>query len=465
MATVEAGRANSQLANSISETSNNERLLRRGCQSLAGGDSSTMRVLPYHIPFVADRGKGARVWDADDREYIDLNMAYGPLIFGHCPDEIVSRVSEQISQRGSQLGFPTEISMCVAEKIKKLFPSIESMRFANSGTEAIASSIRLARTVTGRDKIIVFEGHYHGWSDAVFHRYHASLEELPQGDFGPAMPGTLGMSGAPHNVIVVRWNNLDALARCLASDPGGFAGCIMEPVMGNAGVIPPKPGYLDGVRDLLNQHGALLIFDEVITGLRIAAGGAQERFGVRADITIVSKALGGGYPIACFGGSKDIMQVIADGTLFHGGVYSSNATVMAAADAVLDKMITQGAQVFDHLSTIGNQLANGMRDILAQAGVDHVVQNVGPMISTFLTTDAVEALHEYRDVRRHCDFDRYIQLQHFLQRRGVYFHPNQFEPMFLSTAHASSDIGIVLDRFGEAVEFCLAARTRRAKAG
>jgi len=198
-----------------------------------------------------------------------------------------------------------------------------------------------------------------------------------------------------------------------------------------------------------------LIFDEVITGLRVAAGGAQEHFGIRPDITILSKALGGGYPIACFGASRDIMRVIAEGTLFHGGVYSSNATVMAATEAVLDKMIDHGDQIFDHLYTIADKLANGMREILTRAGVEHVVQNVGPMISTFLTTSTVEALHEYRDVRRHCDFDRYIQLQHALQRAGIYFHPNQFEPMFPSTAHTTCDIEIVLERFEEAVELCL----------
>lgn len=162
MATVEAGRTTFQLASQVDKQSDNGRMLSRGCRSLAGGDSSTMRVLPYHLPLVADRGKGSRIWDIEGREYIDLNMAYGPLIFGHCPEKIVERVTEQIAQRGSQLGFPTEVSIRVAEKIKQLFPSIELMRFANSGTEAIASAIRLARTVTGREKLIVFEGHYHG---------------------------------------------------------------------------------------------------------------------------------------------------------------------------------------------------------------------------------------------------------------------------------------------------------------
>ena len=435
----------------------NEELLRRACLSIAGGDSSTMRVLPYHLPLVADRGKGSRLWDADNNEYIDLNMAYGPLIFGHCPAKIVERVYDQISQRGSQLGFPSEINIRVAEKIKHLFPSIQLMRFANSGTEAVASSIRLARAYTGRRKIIVFEGHYHGWSDATFHRYHAPLDELPSADFGPALPGTLGMNDAPQDLVAVRWNNLDALARCLESDPHAFAGCIMEPVMGNAGVIAPQPGFLQHVRELLHHHGSLLIFDEVITGMRIAPGGAQELFQVQPDITVVSKALAGGYPVAGFGASREIMDLVVQGTLFHGGVYSSNAVVMSAAEAVLDEVLTDSKQIYDHLYAIANQLAGGLRDILSRSGISHVVQNVGPMVSVFLTRGNVEALCEYRDVRQHCDFDRYIELQHRLQQSGVYFHPNQFEPMFPSTAHTTHEIDLVLDRFEEAVRCRLVA--------
>ena len=280
-------------------------LLSRARGSLAGGDSSTMRVLPYHIPLVASRGEGCHLWDADDNKYVDLNMAYGPLILGHRSPVIVDRVCAQMTDSGSQLGFPTEISMRVAEKIKILFPSMELLRFANSGTEAIASAIRLARTVTGRNKIILFEGHYHGWSEAVFNRYHAPLEELPESGFGPAIPGTTGMNGAPYDVIVVRWNDKDALERCLEEHGDSVAACMMEPIMGNAGVIPPEPGYLQELREATLDRDILLIFDEVITGIRVAAGGAQEYFQVVPDITIISKALGGGFPVAAFGASRD----------------------------------------------------------------------------------------------------------------------------------------------------------------
>jgi len=411
-----------------------------------------MRVLPYHLPLVAVRGKGCRVWDADDHQYIDLNMAYGPLIFGHCPPAVIRAVQKQISNFGSQLGFPTEITTRVAEKLKRLFPTIELLRFANSGTEALASTARLARVFTGREKIVQFEGHYHGWSEALFNRYHAPLEQLAGRDYGPAFPGTIGMMhGGPQDSLVVRWNNLDALARCLEANQNQVAAVIMEPVMGNAGVIAPEPGYLEQVRMLVHDHGALLVFDEVITGLRVAPGGAQELYGLEPDITVVSKSMGGGYPVAAFGASREIMEPIVNGSLFHGGVYSGNAVVMAAAEAVLDQILARGDDIYTNMRAVSDRLSAGFGEILTRAGIAHVMQHVGPMLSLFLMRDGVHELREYRDVREHCDFDRFITLQHAMQRSGVYFHPNQFEPMFLSAAHGPEDIDAVLERFEQVV--------------
>jgi glutamate-1-semialdehyde 2,1-aminomutase len=428
-----------------------EQILERGRQSIAGGDSSTMRVLPYHLPLVAARGQGSRVWDVDGNEYIDLNMAYGPLVLGHCPEPIIRAVTDQIRNRGSQLGFPTEITIRVAEKIKRLFPSMELMRFANSGTEADVSAARLARAWTGRPKLIQFEGHYHGWSDTLFNRYHAPLEDLPTGPYGPAIPGTQGLNGAPHNNLVCRWNDVDALEQCLNDHRGQVAGVIMEPVMGNAGTIPPLPGYLESVRALTKDHEALLIFDEVITGMRVAAGGAQELYDIQPDITVISKGLGGGYPVAAFGASKEIMQLVVDGKMFHGGVYSGNAVVMSAAEVVLDEILAHRTEFYDKLNKLGNDLTQGASRILARAGIPYLTQHVGPMISIFLTDGQVDSLNNYREVRQHCDFAKYIRLQHLMQRSGVYFHPNQFEPLFLCVAHSSEDLSIVLERFEQAV--------------
>jgi glutamate-1-semialdehyde 2,1-aminomutase len=431
-----------------------ELLLERARRTIAGGDSSNMRVLPYHLPLVAQRGEGCRIWDVDGREYIDLNMAYGPLLFGHRPKRVTRAVARQITEFGSQLGFPTKISVKAAENVRRLFPSMELLRFANSGTEANASAVRLARAFTGRPKLVMFEGHYHGWSEAVFNRYHAELNELPASGFGPALPGTLGMSDALDEVVVCRWNNLAVLEDCLNAYQGEVAAVLMEPVMGNGGVIPPEPGFLQAVKELTLDHDALLMFDEVITGMRVAAGGAQEHYLVQPDITIVSKVLGAGYPVAAFGASREIMALIAERRLFHGGVFSANAMVMAAAESATRRILAQKHTLYPSLYEASAALADGFRQILDRRGVPHLVQAVGPMISLFLTHQPVDQLREYRDVRRHCDFEKYIELQHTMQRLGVYFHPNQFEPMFLSSEHSSHDIQQVLDRFEQAVDQC-----------
>jgi glutamate-1-semialdehyde 2,1-aminomutase len=440
-----------QEARKIGNRARSAELFDRAKQSVAGGDSSTMRALPYHPALVIDRGQGCRIWDVDENEYIDLNMAYGPLLFGHRPPFLVEKVVEQLREKGSQFGFPQELSFLVAEKIKQLVPSIELLRFANSGTEAVASSIRLARAFTGRRNIILFEGHYHGWSDAVFHKYHAALEGLNDEPVRPATAGTDGMDGAPRDAYVVSWNDAAALSDALDRMSGSVAAVIMEPILGNAAVIPPLPGYLAAVRDITRRHGALLIFDEVITGFRVAAGGAQQLYSVQPDITVLSKALGGGFPVAAFGASREIMELVASGKLFHGGVYCGNALVLSAANAVLDHLLASRETLYAELNQRSQQLADGVAEILMRHSVPHVVQHVGPMIAAVLTKTQVEGLTDYRAVRRHADFEGYIKFQHALLDRGVYVHPNQFEPMYLSTAHRKEDIDEVLDRFNDAI--------------
>jgi glutamate-1-semialdehyde 2,1-aminomutase len=233
---------------------------------------------------------------------------------------------------------------------------------------------------------------------------------------------------------------------------GSVAAVIMEPIMGNAGVIPPLPGYLARVRELARQHGALLIFDEVITGARVAAGGAQQLYGVAPDITVLSKAIGGGFPVAAFGASAQIMEPIASGKVFHGGVYSGNALVLSAVNAVLTHVIAEKEMLYAELNLRGGQLAHGMREILRRRNVPHVIQQVGPMLSLVLTKTETPSLRSYREMRRHADLDRYIRLQHGLLDRGVYVHPNQFEPMYLSTAHGKQDIDEVLERIDDTIK-------------
>jgi glutamate-1-semialdehyde 2,1-aminomutase len=343
----------------------------------------------------------------------------------------------------------------VAEKVKKLYPHIELLRFSSTGTEAIAAALRLARVFTGRRYVIAFEGHYHGSSDGIFHRYHAPLEDLPSGPYGPAIAGTQGMNGAPHEVLVCRWNSPEALEKCLSDHDGDVAAVIMEPVMGNAGVIAPQRDFLEIARSLAHEYGALVIFDEVITGMRVAAGGAQERYIVEADITVLSKALGGGFPISALGSTREIMAAIVEGRLFHGGVYSGNALVMAAADSVLDEIHRDRAAIYQHLEDVSVEFAGGVREIFTRLGIPHQVHQVGPMVSMILTRRDVGPITNYRDIRRACDFDKYIRFQHQMQRTGVYFHPNQFEPLFFSTAHTREDVAIVLERIADAARAVL----------
>lgn len=430
-----------------------EALLARAKACIPNGDSSTMRVLPYALPLVAERGEGSRIFDVDGVEYIDLNMAYGPLLFGHRYPAVVKRVRAQLEERGSQLGFQSEVGVRTAEKVRQVFPGMEMMRFANSGTEAIASAVRLARVNTGRKLIVIFEGHYHGWSEAVFNRYHAPLDALGYEEFGPAIPGTNGMTDAVQDLVVCRFNQPEMFERCMAAHAGKVAAVLMEPVMGNGGVIAPLPGFLEHVRDVAHAHGALLIFDEVITGMRVAPGGGQALYGVRPDITVISKVLGGGFPVAAFGASRALMDVIISGKMFHGGVFSANALSMAAAEAMLDEVLARPKEIYGHLEQVSHRLMNGFREILTRHKIPHLVQGVGALVSVFLT-DGVEQIREYRDVRRHCQFETYVRMQHGAQRAGVYFHPNQFEPMFPSTAHTTEDIDTVLSRVERVVE-CL----------
>ena len=422
-------------------------ILREAKKSVAGGASSTMRVLDYHLPLVIDRVEGVYLWDVDGNQLIDMNMGYGPLIFGHRAPILVEAIHQELDRRGTILGFPHELSHKTAELIKKSFPSIDCLRFSSTGSETTQTAIRLARTYTGRDSIVVFEGHYNGSCDSVFHRYHALPEHLLSRTGYEAIPGTTGMNGGPSNLFVLPWNEAELLSNFLTQREDFIAAVLMEPVMGNTGVIPPKPGFLQAAREATQQSGSLLIFDEVITGFRVARGGAQELYGVQSDLTLLSKALGGGVPVSAVGGRGDIMELLTNGTVFHGGVYSGNPMCMAATLAMQKEFDRNAGQIFPYLYNIGHQLADGLRRIFADLGVPVIVQHVGPMLTLwFLNDETLETPCSYIEVRQRTDADRFIQFQHALQGAGVYVHPNHFESWFLSTAHTPSIINTVLDR-------------------
>lgn len=410
-------------------------LLQRARQSVAAGDSSTMRVLDYHLPLMIERAEGVHVWDVSGKRLIDMNMGYGPLVFGHRPRFLINAIRDEMEQRGTILGFPHERSHQVAELIKKSFPSIDLMRFTSTGSEAGQTAVRLARAYTKRTKIVLFEGHYHGSTDSVFHRYHASPEQLAAREPHEVIAGTQGMNGAPHNAYVIPWNNIEALTDLLQRDQD-IAAVIMEPVMGNGGVIPPAPGYLQAVRKLTNDYGIVLIFDEVISGFRVARGGAQERYGVQADITMLAKAMGGGVPVGAVGGRAEIMQQLVNGTVFHGGVHSGNPFSMAGALATQQAYEQNGEAIYGLLEENTKRLADGLYKIFAEINVPIHIQHVGSLFSLQIMDNAEDPVpQDYRSIASTTTPERFIRFQQAVQRAGVYFHPNRYEPWFISTLH------------------------------
>lgn len=419
---------------------------------IAGGASSSMRVLSYHKPLVIERAEGVRIWDADNNELIDYNMGYGPLIFGHRSSIVTNAVKEELDIRGAVLGFATSLYKDAGELLCDAFPSIERLRFSSSGTEVDQTAIRLARAYTGRKHIILFEGHYHGSSDSVYHKYNANAEELnPQGDY-TVKPGTNGMGGAPYNAYVLPWNNVDELKSFLLDNGEKIAAMIMEPVMGNAGVVPPKEGFLKEVRELCTKYGIVLIFDEVITGCRVARGGAQERYKVKSDITTLSKAAIGGFTGSIIGGRKEIMDLLVNSEVFHGGVYSGNPLTVAVTLATQKELKQNGAQIYSDLERRSNLLAENIRTIFNKADIPVVVQNVGAMMSLFFVDREVREINNYRDFCLKTDKVKYILFQHKLQELGVYIQPNNIEPWYLSVAHTDDIIQKTSDIIEEAVK-------------
>jgi len=422
------------------------RALNKIKKMIAGGASSTMRVLPYHKPLVISKADGAYVWSVEGNKLLDFNMGYGPLLFGHRSELIDEAIKKELGIRGAVLGYATELYYDVASLIKDAYPSVDLLRFSSSGTEVVQTAVRLARAFTGRKEIILFEGHYHGSSDSVYHKYSATVEELiSQKKYRP-IQGTQGMCGAPFNAYVLPWNDLELLESFLAENGKNIAAVLMEPVMGNSGVIPPGSDYLSGVRKLTEKYGIVLIFDEIITGFRIARGGAQERYGVYSDITTFSKAMTGGFPTSAIGGRKEIMELLSNGSVFHGGVYSGNPLSLAVTLATQKEYKSNGDRIYRHLEEISDIFANGLKNIFAEKRIPVLIQKVGAMLSLRFLKDKNDAeINNYRDSVLKTDPLRYIIFQHHLQDAGVYIHPNHIEPLYFATAHTKDIVGKALE--------------------
>jgi glutamate-1-semialdehyde 2,1-aminomutase len=431
--------------------SRSEEVFNRIKNSVAGGESSYVRIGYGHLPTVMSHGKGSRFWDIDGNEYIDFNLAYGPLFMGHIPEKPTNAVIKQISECGSDYGFPHELDYRVGELIQELIPCIDLVRFANSGTEAVASVIRLARSYSGKQKIVVFEGHYHGWAESVFRATHPPLAAAGREQFPRAIPMTSGLStGAIEDIIMVSWNRPELLESALRRNQHDIACVIMEPIMGNTGVIEPEPGYLEFVRNLTRELGILLVFDEVITGFRVAPGGAQERYGVTPDLCTLAKALGAGYPIAAFGGRKDVMELEATNEVFHGGTYSGNPLALAASEAALLDIQANKDTIYPGLDRLTRRMLTGLKEILGRNDIFCSAQGAPGMFQVFITRDPGLRVTNYRDAALYSDGDLFRQWQHALQRNGVYVHPSQLECFFISTVHTDQDIDEALDRADKA---------------
>jgi glutamate-1-semialdehyde 2,1-aminomutase len=380
-----------------------------------------MRTVGLDEPFFVRRGDGAYLEDVDGNRYLDWVMSWGPLLFGHADAKSIEAVRDA-AERGTSFGAPTEAEVELAAEIVDAVPSVEKVRLVSSGTEAAMSAVRLARGFTSRDRIIKFAGCYHGHVDALLASAGSGVATLGL----PSSPGV--PTGVTTNTIVCPYNDVDAVAAAVAQYGEGLAAIIVEAVAGNMGVVPPERGYLEALRRLCDASGALLVFDEVITGFRVARGGAQERFGVTPDLTILGKIIGGGLPLAAFGGRADVMDRLAPvGDVYQAGTLSGNPLATAAGLAVLRRLREPG--LYDDLERRGARLEAG----LAAHGR---VQRVGGMATLFMSDAPVR---NFAGAER-CDVERYGALFRYLLAEGIYIAPSQFEAMFLSLAHTDDEI-------------------------
>lgn len=407
-----------------------ERLHAEAQQHLPGGVNSPVRAFRAvgGTPRFIQRAGGSRLVDLDGNEYIDYVCSWGPLIAGHAHPHVVAAI-EQAAKQGTSYGAPTEAEVRLAAQVKGAFPSIELVRFVNSGTEAAMSALRLARAVTGRDLVVKFDGGYHGHADGL-------LVAAGSGPLTLGIPDSAGVpTAAAAQTLSVPYNDLAAITATFEAHADEVAAVIVEPVAGNMGVVPPAEGFLAGLRELTDRFGALLIFDEVITGFRVAYGGAQERCGVQPDLTCLGKVIGGGLPVGAYGGRRDLMAQVAPlGPTYQAGTLSGNPLAMAAGLATLE--LLQDPQVYGTLERRTAHLAAGLAEAASAAGVTTTLNRVGSMFTSFFTAGPVT---DYASARQ-ADTDRYARFFHAALARGVYLAPSQFEAGFVSLAHSDDDI-------------------------
>lgn len=418
------------------------RLFDRAQSVIPGGVNSPVRAFKSvgGSPVFIRRAEGAYIEDEDGNRYVDYVGSWGPMLLGHADPAVVEAV-RKAAAASTSFGAPTRIEVEVAELICELIPSIESVRMVNSGTEATMSAVRLARGFTGRDKIIKFEGNYHGHADFFLIAAGSGATTLGQ----PNSPGVT--AGTARDTLLAAFNDLDGVRRLAAEHSDEIAALIIEPVAGNMGCIPPEAGFLEGLRTLCDDEGIVLIFDEVMTGFRVARGGAQERFGVVPDLTTLGKIIGGGLPVGAYGGRRDIMERLSPvGPVYQAGTLSGNPLAMAAGRAVLRKLADQ-PELYDGLERAGRRLAEGTRRNLDDLGLDYYTTQVGSMGCLFFSNDPVVNY----DKAKACDTELFGRYFHEMLKRGVYLAPSQFEAFFVSTTHGEAEIERTLKAQKEAL--------------
>ncbi|HWL40636.1 MAG TPA: glutamate-1-semialdehyde 2,1-aminomutase [Gemmatimonadaceae bacterium] len=420
-------------------------IMDRAREIFPGGVNSPVRAFKGvgGEPIVAARGAGSRIWDADGKEYIDFVLSWGPLVLGHA-SPIVLDALDRAMQSGTSFGMPTLLEVELGELIRERMPHVEMMRFVSSGTEATMSAIRLARAFTKRDAMLKFEGCYHGHADSF----------LVRAGSGVATLGLPDSPGVPREVasltLTVPYNDLAAAREVVTANSSRLAAIIVEPVLGNSGFIEPVPRFLKGLRELADESGALLVFDEVMTGFRIAPGGARERFGVTADLTTLGKVIGGGLPVAAYGGRRDIMELVAPaGPVYQAGTLSGNPLAMAAGLATLSTLTPALHQRIEKRTVL---MVEGLRRIAADLGVPFAAGSAGSMWGFFFSPGPVRNFAEAKS----SEVALFRRFFHAALERGVYLAPSPFEAAFMSAAHSDQDIDSALDRLRSAMEHAIA---------